>query len=434
LILGKKPVLISLKTLADQNTVLDKLVIMLLGILCILLARRASRLQTNRLIFFFLLLAISFMAIWDDINIGDVTRTSGYLSLFILLGAGIIPFRPWQVTILGSGIFLTFSFAVRILPSPNIVGPLSIRPESFMLLAITTIFCTVITGFLYQIRHRLYKARQKEIFMRKSISEYAEELKETNLRLRETQVQLIQSEKMAALSSLVAGVAHEVNSPLGAIVSNCDTTDRALKLLKTTKEENQSNNLNKKTSRVLENLADLNQSTSQASARIDKIIKALRSFAFLDEAEKMTCSIHKGLEDTITLLFSDPSVQVTIKRDLGNIPDINCKPRHLNQVFIQILENAIDAVDKKGEIRIRTWQEEDCIYIQFNDNGCGISEENIPNIFEPGFTTKGTRVGTGLGLAICFRIVEDHGGEIDVKSQEKQGATFSIRLPLQPPF
>lgn len=432
IVLGKKPVLLGLNTISTQVTILDKMLIILLGILCLLLARRTSKLQTNRLIFFLLLFAISLVSIGDDISIGDITRTSGYLTLYILMGAGLMPFRPWQITLFGGATVLVFISSVQIISHIDRAKTLSIRAESIMLLVMATIFCTVITGFLYQIRHRIYQARQKEIGLRKDISESVEELKKINLQLRETQLQLVQSEKMAALSNLVAGVAHEVNSPLGAIVSNCDTINRALNKLDAEIKKDQLSKTHKTSSSVLEALVDLNRSTSLASSRIDKIIKALRSFAFLDEAEKMTCNVHKGIEDTITLLTSDPAIKVTIERDLGSIPDIACKPRYLNQAFLHILENAIDAVDKKGIIRIKTWREDNSIIIKFSDNGCGISQENIDHIFEPGFTTKGAKVGTGLGLAICFRIIDDHGGKIDVTSLDNKGTTFTIRLPLKP--
>jgi len=280
----------------------------------------------------------------------------------------------------------------------------------------------------------LYKARQKEISLVQSVTDHANELEESNLRLRETQDQLIQSEKMASLGNLVAGVAHEINTPLGAINSNADTAQRVLKTVNSVIENDDSmpwsNEKEEKVNKAIKTLVDLNSLTTNATSRIDKIVKALRGFACLDEAEYQEFDLHKGIEDTITLLTFSPEMKVEIERDFAPFPETLCRPGHLNQVFMNLLTNAVEAIGKQGKITIRTLLESGWAVIQFIDTGKGIPSEDLNHIFDPGFTTKGVGVGTGLGLSICYRIIQEHKGSIDVQSEEGKGTTFTIRLPL----
>ena len=156
----------------------------------------------------------------------------------------------------------------------------------------------------------------------------------------------------------------------------------------------------------------------------------MRGFACLDEAEYQTFDLHKGIEDTVTLLTVNPEMQVEIEKDFTPLPKISCRPGQINQVFMNLLTNAIEAVEKQGKIIVRTRLEKEWAIIQFIDNGKGIPNQDLERIFDPGFTTKGVGVGTGLGLSICYRILKDHGGSIDAYSEEGKGATFTIRLPL----
>jgi signal transduction histidine kinase len=175
------------------------------------------------------------------------------------------------------------------------------------------------------------------------------------------------------------------------------------------------------------------EKTALAAGRIDKIVTALRGFAGLDEAEYLTFDVHKGIEDTITLFTANLKKRVKIKRDFRLPQKIFCNPGQLNQVFMNLLTNAVQAIEKQGEVTIRTRLEKGWVLIHFIDNGKGITSQDLDRIFDPGFTTKGVGVGTGLGLSICYRILEDHGGLIDVYSEEGKGATFTIRLPLTGP-
>jgi signal transduction histidine kinase len=260
-------------------------------------------------------------------------------------------------------------------------------------------------------------------------------LEETNIKLRQTQAQLVQKEKMVSLGNLVAGLAHEVNTPLGAINSNADTAQRIIKILSSIIEDKEegpwTEEKKEKLNRVVEALNELNQSTAIGASRIDKVVKALRGFAQLDATEYQKADIHQGIEDTLTLLIFNPELKLEIEKDFSPLPEIYCNPGQLNQVFLNILTNAIEATDRQGLIRIKTRRENENVVIQIEDNGRGISGEDLDKIFDPGYTTKGRGVGTGLGLSICYRIVSEHGGSIEVDSEKGKGSTFTISIPLR---
>ena len=159
-------------------------------------------------------------------------------------------------------------------------------------------------------------------------------------------------------------------------------------------------------------------------------MRRLRSFARLDQAELKKADIHEGLEDTLALVHHELKHHIEVKRDYGALPPISCYPGKLNQVFLNLLNNARQAIRGKGEIGIRTFVRNDREHIAVSDTGSGISPEHLRKIFDPGFTTKGVGVGTGLGLSICYQIVQDHRGEILVESEPGKGTTFTVVLPM----
>ena len=164
--------------------------------------------------------------------------------------------------------------------------------------------------------------------------------------------------------------------------------------------------------------------------RVENIIRKLRSFARLDEAELKEIDIHEGLEDTLTIIHHQIKHNIEVRKRYGSVPPITCYPGQLNQVFLNILVNAYQAIEGKGTITIETRQRNNNVEIAISDTGVGISKENLEKIFDPGFTTKGVGVGTGLGLPISYRIVQNHKGDIKVKSTEGVGTTFTILLPM----
>lgn len=248
-----------------------------------------------------------------------------------------------------------------------------------------------------------------------------EELDNTLKELRDTQLQLVQSEKMASLGHLVAGIAHEINTPIGVINSNNDLIKKCVLSLEHKEEEAGKFG-------VIENSLDI---VTKAIDRINKVVKSLKNFARLDEADMQDADINEGILSTLELLNHEFKNRIAIETHLGNIPKIKCHPNLLNQVFMNLLINASQSIEAGGKIIISSFLEGNTLVLSFKDNGTGIKEENLSKIFDPGFTTKGVGVGTGLGLSICFKIIEKHGGIIDVKSKYGEGSEFLIKIPVK---
>ena len=254
---------------------------------------------------------------------------------------------------------------------------------------------------------------------------------------QEMQNQLLIAEKMASLGNLVAGVAHEINTPVGALVSSTDTSRRAIEKLQkqlhraTSLEEVQQG---RKVERLFTLLWSNFEVMGTASKRVTRIINTLRNFARLDEAERKQVDLHEGLDSTLTLVGHRLKDRVTVVKQYGELRPTLCYPNQLNQVFMNLLVNAVDALEESGQggtITIRTWIEDDQARIRIRDDGPGIPAQKLPRIFDPGFTTKGVGVGTGLGLSICFNIIQKHSGTLTVDSAPGQGSAFTITLPLE---
>ena len=278
----------------------------------------------------------------------------------------------------------------------------------------------------------------------KRIEEQNEELREINRTLEqkveqrthelvEKQAQLMQSEKMAALGNLVAGVAHEINNPLGALSSNNDILLRCIARIKEgiTSPDVSAGQGDNQQSTLIETMLELGTMNRDAAARIMRIVVSLRNFARLDRSEEDRVDIHEGIDATLTLLEHETGSRIAVQRRYGQLPKVLCFPDQLNQVFMNVLVNAIQAIQGRGEITIATIARDTEVVVEIEDSGVGIPPENLSRIFEPGFTTKGVKVGTGLGLPIVQRIIEAHKGSVEVESQIGKGTRFRIRLPVK---
>ena len=261
---------------------------------------------------------------------------------------------------------------------------------------------------------------------------YASELEAVNRQLRETQAELVQAEKMAALGNLVSGVAHEMNTPLGAVSSNNQTVAACITKIQdilgsgAADGDGRTSSLSRLTSVVEE----LTQASRTAIERIARIVRSLKSFARLDQAEEDWVDIHEGIETTLTLLHHEFKNRLEVTKEFADLPSLFCNASQLNQVYMNLLVNAGQAIEGKGRIDVKTYGQDGFAVIEVSDTGKGIPKENLRRIFEPGFTTKGVRTGMGIGLAIAYRIIQGHGGSIDVSSEPGKGSTFTIRLPM----
>lgn len=299
-----------------------------------------------------------------------------------------------------------------------------------------------------------------------------EKVKERTRKLEETHVQLVHKEKMASLGKMVAGVAHEINNPLSCMYANLYNTENIFKDLFTlidafergdhqvllqTKEDLSIDELKSSFRIILDN-------SLEGVKRIIEIVKNLRTFSRLDEAQIKVIDIHEGMDITLNLLNHKLKGGPTVIKNYGPIPQLRCLASQLNQVFMNILSNAIDACESlkdKGQLRITTWaanetmsdqaldflqesqpgrllkqsgnranEPEPVVKIRIEDNGCGIAPEYLPKIFDPFFTTKEVGKGTGLGLAISYSIIEKHRGNILVESTIGQGTAFTVTIPI----
>ena len=259
----------------------------------------------------------------------------------------------------------------------------------------------------------------KQIQMEDDLKRYAEHLEEE---VKQRSNELIQSEKMAALGQLVAGVAHEVNNPLGYLKANTELIKK--ELLKSIKYYDEKKldlgNLKKFVKQINTNINGIN--------RIATIIRTLKRFSRPDTGGMAFADINLGLQDTLVIMYNQLKHRIELVEEFGKLPVIKCNIGQLNQVFMNILLNASQAMDK-GTIWVKTWCSENHIFVEIRDNGEGIPEDNLNKIFDPFFTTKD--VGTGLGLSISYRIVQDHGGDISLETKVGEGTKMIIKLPVR---
>ena len=271
--------------------------------------------------------------------------------------------------------------------------------------------------------------------------------------VRETRAALIQTEKLAGLGRLAAGVAHEINNPLSFVVNNLSLLHRdvwdAMRVLDKYREGGdslaraepllaaQAARLEEEIDlpSLRENLGRLFESSADGLRRVRAIVQNLRDFARLDEAEFKEVDINAALRSTLEALGHEfYKKAIRVEAAFQALPPVNCHPGKINQTFLNILLNAIQASEREGQIDVRTRSDgEAAVLVEIEDRGSGIRPEDLPHIFEPFFTTKPVGAGTGLGLSVSYGVVRDQGGTIDVESLVGHGSLFRIRLPHQPP-
>jgi two-component system NtrC family sensor kinase len=251
---------------------------------------------------------------------------------------------------------------------------------------------------------------------------------------------------MASIGQLAAGVAHEINNPIGYVSSNLNTLSKYLERL-TGFFTSQTEIVERATGpEVQKELADLRQSlridhtikdigpliieTLDGTSRVGKIVQDLNTFSRVDTGESCMADVSECLESAINIVWNELKYKVTMHRDYESIPPIKCYPQQLNQVFINLLINAGHAIEGKGHLTVTTRAHESSVYISIADTGSGIAPEHLSRIFEPFFTTKEVGKGTGLGLSITYDIIKKHQGDIAVDSKVGKGTTFTVRLPL----
>jgi signal transduction histidine kinase len=271
-------------------------------------------------------------------------------------------------------------------------------------------------------------------------------------KLNLAQAHLLQSEKMASIGQLAAGVAHEINNPTGFIMSNLGTLKEYLQTyqkLVGLYEELEKTSASPDTGerervfsciKVLrededidfigEDSVQLLDESLEGTERIRDIVQNLKSFARVDESETKKADLNECLESTLKIVWNELKYKCRVNKKFGDVPAVTCNPGQLNQVFVNLLVNAAHAIPEKGDVTIETYADDRGVYVRIADTGAGIPPEIMSRIFDPFYTTKKQGVGTGLGLSISHGIIEKHGGTIDVASEVGKGTAFTIFLPL----
>jgi signal transduction histidine kinase len=275
--------------------------------------------------------------------------------------------------------------------------------------------------------------------------------------IKETQGQLVHQEKLASIGQLAAGVAHEINNPMGFITSNLRTLNgytrdlfQAVELYRRFVEDLETRvvetdgripamigELRKNLDLLdigylVEDIPQLLRESLSGAERINKIVLDLKDFAHPGEEDPVYSDLIQCIESTLNIVWNEIKYKATVVKSFAPMPLIYCRPRQLNQVIMNLLVNAVHAMDRNGTIEIRTEDHGDRVELSISDTGHGIPEENLSKIFDPFFTTKDVGKGTGLGLNLVYNIIKKHHGTIDVKSTVGEGTTFTIFLPVDP--
>lgn len=275
------------------------------------------------------------------------------------------------------------------------------------------------------------------------INAKSSEQEQLNARLVQANRQLLQSEKLAAIGQLAAGVAHEINNPVGYVYSNLqslgtyledlfrltDAVDTAVSLddLRAIKKNIDYNFLKG-------DLQDLLAESREGIERVKTIISAMKDFSHIDDEEFKFADLHRGIETTLNVVNNELKYKATVIREFGDLPDVECISSQINQVIMNLLVNAAHAIEDFGEIVIRTHCDGERAVVEVEDSGKGIAKENLHRIFEPFFTTKPVGKGTGLGLSLSFNIIQKHNGNITAEQASSgKGTCFRISLPLKQP-
>jgi signal transduction histidine kinase len=277
-----------------------------------------------------------------------------------------------------------------------------------------------------------------------------DELRALNEQLEQTQSHLMQSEKMASIGQLAAGVAHEINNPIGYVYSNLGTLEKYVRgtfelldayehaeaaisdpavraQLKAAKDKLD-------IAFLKEDLRALMEESREGITRVKKIVQNLKDFSHVDAADEWAyADLHAGLDSTLNIVHNEIKYKAEVHKEYGDLPEVECLQSQLNQVFMNLLVNAAHAIDQHGDITVRTGRAGDEVWVDIIDTGKGIAPEHLSRIFDPFFTTKPVGKGTGLGLSLSYGILQKHHGRIEVQSEPGKGSTFRIWLPIRQP-
>lgn len=295
--------------------------------------------------------------------------------------------------------------------------------------------------------------REQNVVLEAKVTERTAELNNTLEDLKQTQSQLVESEKMASLGQLTAGIAHEINNPINFVTSNINPLKRDVDMLLEALDEIENVGLSDRPidekKQIIENykedldfdylkieIEQLMKGINEGASRTAEIVKGLRIFSRVDEDDLKKADLNEGLNSTMIIANNLLNNSIQVVMDQGELPKVECYAGKLNQVFLNIISNGIHAIHEKfgekpgGELHIKTYADEENVYLSIKDNGIGMSVETQKKIFEPFFTTKDVGEGTGLGMSIAYNTIKKHKGDIDVYSSPGEGSVFNLRIPI----
>jgi len=291
------------------------------------------------------------------------------------------------------------------------------------------------------------RALEKERQALRELNEQLEDrIKQRTAALESAQNQLLQSEKMASVGQLAAGVAHEINNPVGFVNSNLGALEKYiadLNLVLAVYEQAEAHLSSEALAAVTEikrkvdlpyllgDVPNLLKESQEGLERVKRIVQDLRNFSHVDDAVWQCANLENGMDTTLNVASNEIKYKADVVKDYAGIPEVECMPAQINQVFLNLLVNAAHAIESKGVITVRTGMQDDEVWVEVADTGKGIAAENLKLIFDPFFTTKPVGQGTGLGLSVSYGIVQKHGGRIEVKSELGKGTAMRVWLPIK---
>ncbi|MBV8501373.1 MAG: PAS domain S-box protein [Paucibacter sp.] len=369
-------------------------------------------------------------------EIGDRAPSGLSTRLFFSNDAEFENFRHVAIATLGRGESLTHEMAMRTLGGRELwvqlIAYVANRSDP-----------GAGTWWMFQDRSEMRRVEQE-------LQLNYERIKQTNIRLEEAQNQLLQAEKMASIGQLAAGVAHEINNPIGFVSSNLGVLrgyvqplfELVAQLTRTPPEELPAPVREgiARVDRVIElayvqeDLPNLLDESEEGLSRVKKIVQDLKDFSRVDHADWQDADLNAGLDSTLNVVMNEVKYKAEVRKQYQTLPPVRCIAAQLNQVFMNLIVNAAHAIAERGTITLSTWAADDWVFVEVRDTGCGMSDEVKRRVFEPFFTTKPVGKGTGLGLSLSFSIVQKHGGRIEIDSSVGVGTVFRICVPVRGPI
>jgi len=374
----------------------------------------------------------------------------GYLGVFISMSSVDSITSELKRNLIFVTVFVVLAFAVWIFFFSNRI----VEPVEKLVLAMKRIKSGRVEEIPtlespYEIQYLIHAFNdmgRNVISVKKALEQKVEELRKANQEIKNAQSQMVHSAKMISLGQIVAGVAHELNNPIGSIHSNMQSLESYIEKIRKLVEEYhelrdslpsaEKESWVKKEKDldidfILNDIGELTKSCIDGARRTRDIVLGLRTFSRMDSGGLRMENIHEGIQSTIKLLAPQFKNRITVHLEFGDIPEVECNLQQLNQVLVNLLSNAAQAIQGKGDIWVRTRIENQKVRMDIEDNGPGISNENLSKIFDPFFTTKKVGEGTGLGLSIAYGLIQKHQGDISVSSVLQKGTCFTILLPLR---